>query len=72
MKRELSLKTPAPIEAVARHPKAAVIGGVVTAIVFGVMGALGASSAVAAVMTLCGFVVGAPGAAYVAASIDRD
>jgi hypothetical protein len=40
--------------------------------VFGVMGALGASSAVAVLMTLCGLAIGAPGAAYVAASIERD
>jgi hypothetical protein len=44
----------------------------VTGLVFGVMGALGASSAVAVLMTVFGLVIGAPGAAYVAASISRD
>jgi hypothetical protein len=36
------------------------------------MGALAASPAVAVLMTLFGLVIGAPGAAYVAASIRRD
>jgi hypothetical protein len=72
MKRDLVLRTPEPVSAVARHPAAAAVGGVVTGLVFGVMGALGASSAVAVLMTLCGLAIGAPGAAYVAASIERD
>jgi hypothetical protein len=72
MKRDLSLRRPAPLDAVARHPAAAVVGGVVTALVFGVMGALGSGSGAAVVMTLAGLVVGAPGAAYIVASIDRE
>jgi hypothetical protein len=72
MKRDLSLRTPAPLGAVARHPTVAALGGVVTAFVFGVMGALGSGAAAAVVMALAGLAVGAPGAAYIAASIDRE
>jgi hypothetical protein len=72
MRRDLVLRTPEPVGAIARHPTAAAVGGVVTGLVFGAMGALAASPAVAVLMTLFGLVIGAPGAAYVAASIRRD
>jgi hypothetical protein len=72
MKRDLSLRTLAPLGAVARHPTAAVLGSIVTAILFGVMGALGSGSTAAVLMTLGGLAVGAAGGAYIAASIDRE
>ena len=75
MKQQLSLKMlkmPEPLSAVARHPAAAAMGGLVTALVFVVIGADVSGSSVAVLMTLLGIVIGAPGGAYIAASVDRD
>jgi hypothetical protein len=72
MKRQLSLRMPEPLNAVARHPVAAAGGGLITALVFGVIGADVSGSSVAVMMTLAGLAIGAPGAAYIAASVDRD
>jgi hypothetical protein len=72
MKRDLSLKMPEPLAAVARHPVAGTLGGLAVALIFGAIGAMVSSSAVAVLMTVFGFMIGAPGASYVAQSIARE
>ena len=69
MKQGLTIKKPEPfVDAVVRHPAAATVGGVVTALLFGGIAAAAATPVVAVLMTLVGLVVGAPGAAFMADS----
>jgi len=69
MKEELTLKKPEHlVEAVRRHPAAATVGGVVTALIFGGIAAAAATPVVTVLMALMGLVVGAPGAAFMADS----
>jgi hypothetical protein len=68
MKRELALQRLEPLDAVIRHPVAGVVGGVLTALACGGIGAAAGSPTVAILMTLLGFAIGAPGAAHIAES----
>lgn len=68
MRDRLLLKRPEPLDAVVRHPTAAAVGGVVTALIFAGIAAVVASPVVIVLMTLVGLVVGAPGAAFMADS----
>ena len=69
MKDELSLsRRPEPLEAVVRHPKAATVGGVVTAVIFAGIAAVAATPFATVLMALVGLVLGAPGAAFIADS----
>ena len=68
MNKELSVKTPEGLDAVAHHPIAGTIGGVLFAVVCGGVGMATASPAVAALMGLLGLCIGAPLGAIVADS----
>jgi hypothetical protein len=61
-----SLKTFEPLAMVRKHPMAASIGGLGTAIVCGLMGTLAEGGLVGAVMAAVGAMIGAPGAAHLA------
>lgn len=67
-----SLRTVEPLAAIRKHPAAATLGGVLTAIIFGTMGAVAEGGMVGAVMALLGAVIGAPGAAHVAEAAEPD
>jgi hypothetical protein len=68
MRNELTVKTPEGLAAVAHHPIAGTIGGVLFAAVCGGIGMATASPAVAALMGLLGLCIGAPLGAVVADS----
>jgi hypothetical protein len=61
-----SLRTIEPLAMVRKHPMAATVGGLGTAIVCGMMGTLAEGGMVGAVMALVGAIIGAPGAAHLA------
>ena len=61
-----SLKTFEPLAMVRKHPMAASVGGLCTAIVCGMMGTLAEGGLVGAVMAAIGAIIGAPGAAHLA------
>ena len=65
-KNNTSLKTIEPLAMVRKHPMAASVGGLCTAIVCGLMGTLAEGGMVGAVMALVGAIIGAPGAAHLA------
>jgi len=67
-----ALRTVEPLAAIRKHPAAAMLGGVLTAIIFGTMGAVAEGGMVGAVMALLGAVIGAPGAAHVAEAAEPD
>ena len=66
MKRDTSLRTIEPLAMVRKHPMAASVGGLCTAIVCGLMGTLAEGGLVGAVMAAIGAIIGAPGAAHLA------
>ena len=70
MKSDTSLRMVEPLAAIRKHPAAAMVGGAITAIVFGVMGATIESGAVGALMAVLGAVIGAPGGAHIAESAE--
>ncbi len=72
MKRDNSLRTVEPLAAIRKHPAAAALGGVLTAVIFGTMGAVAEGGVVGAVMAMVGAIIGAPGAAHVAEATEPD
>jgi hypothetical protein len=70
MKRDTSLRTIEPLAMVRKHPTAATIGGLGTAIVCGLMGTLAEGGLVGAVMAAIGAIIGAPGAAHLAEDME--
>jgi predicted lipid-binding transport protein (Tim44 family) len=66
MKGNTSLRTVEPLAAVRKHPMAATVGGLCTAIVCGLMGTLAEGGVVGMLMAAIGAIVGAPGAAHIA------
>ena len=71
MRNELSLKTPEGLAAVAHHPIAGTIGGLLFAFVCAGIGAATAGPAVAVLMGALGLGIGAPLGAIVADSAAR-
>jgi len=67
-----SLKTFEPLAMVRKHPVAASVGGLCTAIVCGMMGTLAEGGLVGAVMAAIGAIIGAPGAAHLAEDTQPD
>ena len=65
-------RRPEPLNAVMMYPKAAAIGGALMALLCGGIGAATASPAVAMLMALLGFVVGAPGGSHIAESAESN
>jgi hypothetical protein len=73
MKRNnTSLRTIEPLAMVKKHPMAAAVGGLCTAIVCGMMGTLAEGGLVGAVMAAIGAIIGAPGAAHLAEDTQPD
>ena len=72
MKVDTSLRTVEPLEAVKKHPRAATLGGVITAILLGAMGTVIVGPAVGVLMAVIGVCIGAPGAAHMAESVDAE
>jgi hypothetical protein len=66
MKTNTSLRTVEPLAMVKKHPTAATVGGLCTAIICGMMGTLAEGAGVGVVMAAIGAIIGAPGAAHVA------
>jgi hypothetical protein len=66
MKGNTSLRTVEPLSMVKKHPLAATVGGLFTAIICGLMGTLAEGSVVGMAMAAIGAVIGAPGAAHLA------
>ena len=72
MKIDTSLRTVEPLEAVKKHPRAATLGGTITALLLGVMGTAIVGPGVGVLMAFVGVCIGAPGAAHMAESGDAD
>ena len=72
MKGNTSLRTVEPLAMVKKHPLAATVGGLCTAIILGLMGTLAEGSVVGMAMAAIGAVIGAPGAAHLAESTDEE
>jgi len=72
MKIDTSLRTVEPLEAVKKHPRAATLGGTITALLLGVMGTAIVGPGVGVLMAVIGVCIGAPGAAHMAESGDAD
>ena len=72
MKGNTSLRTVEPLAMVKKHPMAATVGGLCTAIICGLMGTLAEGSVVGMAMAAIGAVVGAPGAAHIAESSEEE
>ena len=72
MKVDTSLRTVEPLEAVKKHPAAAMFGGVITAIFLGMMGTVGGGPVVGVLMAVAGAIIGAPGGAHVAESAEPE
>jgi hypothetical protein len=70
MKVDTSLRTVEPLQAVRKHPRAAAVGGVVTAILLGVMGTMIVGPGVGVLMAAIGACIGAPGGAHMAESVE--
>lgn len=70
-KNRTSLKSIEPLEMVRKHPMAASVGGLCTAIVCGLMGTLAEGGMVGAVMAAIGAIIGAPGAAHLAEDAEQ-
>jgi hypothetical protein len=66
MKGYTSLRTVEPLAMVRKHPMAATVGGLFTAIICGLMGTLAEGGLVGMAMAAIGAVIGAPGAAHLA------
>jgi hypothetical protein len=66
MKGNTSLRTVEPLAMVRKHPMAATVGGLFTAIICGLMGTLAEGGLVGMAMAAIGAVIGAPGAAHLA------
>ena len=66
MKGNTYLRTVEPLAAIRKHPMAATVGGLCTAIICGLMGTLAEGAVVGMAMAAIGAVVGAPGAAHIA------
>jgi hypothetical protein len=69
---DASLKTVEPLEMVRKHPTAATLGGLFTAILCGLMGTLASGGLAGVIMAAIGAIVGAPGAAHVAESAEPE
>jgi hypothetical protein len=72
MKTNTSLRTVEPLAMVKKHPTAATVGGLCTAVICGLMGTLIEGPGVGAVMAAIGAIIGAPGAAHVADSSEPE
>jgi len=72
MKVDTSLRTVEPLQAVRKHPRAATLGGVITAILLGLFGTFVSGPGVGLLMAVIGVCIGAPGAAHMAESVDAD
>lgn len=72
MKVDTSLRTVEPLQAVKKHPRAATVGGVITALMLGAMGTVIVGPGVGVLMAVIGACIGAPGAAHMAESVDAD
>ena len=66
MKGNTSLRTVEPLAMVRKHPMAATVGGLFTAVICGLMGTLAEGGLVGMAMAAIGAVIGAPGAAHLA------
>jgi len=66
MRSDTSLRTVEPLDAVRRHPRAAMVGGVVSAVVLGGFSALVGGSVAGVLMAAIGVIIGAPGGAHLA------
>jgi len=66
MKMNTSLRTVEPMAAVRKYPRAAAVGGVVSAIVLGGFSALVGGPVAGMLMAAIGAIVGAPGGAHLA------
>jgi hypothetical protein len=71
MKSNTSLRTVEPMAAVRRHPRAALMGGVVSAVVLGGFSALVGGPVVGMLMGALGALVGAPGGAHFAEAVEE-
>lgn len=72
MKVDTSLRTVEPLQAVKKHPRAATLGGIITAIVLGLLGTAVSGPGVGLLMAVIGACIGAPGAAHLVESNDAD
>jgi hypothetical protein len=72
MKTNTSLRTVEPLAMVRKHPMAATVGGLFTAVICGLMGTLAEGATAGMVMAAIGAIIGAPGAAHVADSTDAE
>ena len=66
MKGNTELRTVEPLAMVKKHPLAATVGGLCTAVICGLMGTLAEGGVVGMAMAAVGAIIGAPGAAHLA------
>lgn len=71
MKANTSLRMVEPLAAVRKHPRAAVAGGLVSAVVLGGFSAVVGGPIAGVLMAALGAVIGAPGGAHLAESAEQ-
>lgn len=72
MKVNNSLRTVEPLSAVRKHPRAAMVGGAVSAIVLGVFATVAGGPVTGVVMAAIGAIIGAPGGAHFAEAAEPE
>jgi len=72
MKVDNSLRTVEPLSAVRKHPRAAMVGGAVSALALGVFATAVAGPLTGVVMAAIGAVIGAPGGAHFAEAAEPE
>jgi uncharacterized membrane protein len=72
MNGNTSLRTVEPLVAVRKHPRAAMVGGVVSAIVLGAFAAIVGGAMAGVVMAVVGAIIGAPGGAHMAEAAEPE
>jgi hypothetical protein len=67
-----SLRTVEPLDAIKKHPRAAMVGGAVSAIVLGGFSMLVGGPATGMLMAAIGAIIGAPGGAHLAEAAEPE
>ena len=72
MQSNTSLRTVEPLSAVRKHPRAAMVGGAVSAIVLGGFSAAVGGAMAGVLMAAVGAIIGAPGGAHLAEAAEQE
>jgi hypothetical protein len=72
MKVDSSLRTAEPLAAVRKHPRAAIVGGVISAVALGGFSSFVGGPVVGMLMAALGAIIGAPGGAHLAEAAEPE